>query len=63
MIRKIKIPLEHNKHLVIAFKQDEEGSWSSTLSNECMSDLMNFFKNGYYQLDVSSPFKIEDIEE
>ena len=55
--------MEHNKHLVIAFKQDEDGSWSSTLSNECMSDLMNFFKNGYYQLDVSSPFKIEDIEE
>lgn len=61
--RRIRIPLAFNKEIVIVYKQQEDGSWIQTMSDECMQDLITFFNNGFYQLDVKKVFKIEDTEE
>jgi len=61
--RRIKIPLEHGREIVIVYKQQEDGSWIQLMSDECMQDLITFFNNGFYQLDIKKVFRIEDTEE
>lgn len=62
--RKIKIPLPNNREIaVIFYKEFENANWHTSISDEAMQDLINYFKNGYYQLDIKNPFHIEDIEE
>lgn len=62
--RKITIPLANKSEIGLVFyKEFENANWHTSISDEVMQDLINYFKNGYYQLDIKNPFHIEDIEE
>jgi hypothetical protein len=63
MIRKISIPTSTQSQIVLLYKKNIDGTWSSTLSRDTMEELTKFLRGGMYQLDVKSPFIIEDIEE
>jgi riboflavin synthase alpha subunit len=58
--RRIRIPLTQDRAVLIGYKQQDNGMWVSTMSDETMTDIVNHFNNGYYQLDGTS-LTFEDI--
>ena len=56
----IKIPLAVNKEIIIKYEQMPDKSWISIMDNETMTDLVDFFHTGFYQMDTKRPITISD---
>ena len=47
----IVIPLTHDRLITMRFVKVNEHQWQCMASNEYLTDIETFFKNGYYELD------------
>lgn len=54
----IRVPLKDQRDLTMRFVKINENQWQCVASDEYLTDIEVFFKNGYYQLD---PEKIIEV--
>jgi hypothetical protein len=47
----IVIPLTHDRLITMRFVKLNDNQWRCLASNEYLTDIETFFKNGYYELD------------
>ena len=54
----IKIPLTSDRKITMRFVKINENQWQCTASDEYLTDIEVFFKNGYYILDPNRQIEI-----
>lgn len=61
--KRMTIPLTENREIVLKFTQSENNKqnneWSLLISDECLTDIKEFFNTGYYILDSDRQITIE----
>lgn len=51
------IPLTNDRHIMLMFSE-KEGDWVCRVSDECLTDIKNFFESGHYVLDSTKQIEI-----
>ena len=55
----VKIPLTNNRSITIKFSKFDDTNWKCIMSDECLTDIVEFFNTGYYKMDTKNKIQVE----
>jgi hypothetical protein len=56
----IKIPLTNNRSITMKFCKFDDNQWKCVMGDECLTDIVTFFNNGYYKMDTENKIQVEE---
>lgn len=63
MNKNLVIPLTDNRHIILKFNSFSNNTqWACVISDEFMTDIEDFFGNGYYKLHPEKQIEIYEDE-